>query len=57
MFDTPCHDIRGFLDVVQGVPAAGFFAMGELGPIGRRSYLHEHTASIALFSPPTGEAT
>ena len=41
MFDTPCHDIRGFLDVVQGVPAAGFFAMGELGPIGRRSYLHE----------------
>ena len=34
---------------VGPVPAAGFFAQGEFGPIGRRNCLHGFTASIALF--------
>ena len=31
------------------VPTAGFFASGEIGPVGRDSYLHGHSACIALF--------
>jgi small ligand-binding sensory domain FIST len=30
------------------IPAAGFFAQGELGPIGRLNCVHGFTASIAL---------
>jgi small ligand-binding sensory domain FIST len=30
---------------------AGFFAAGELGPIGGRNFIHGHTASLALFRP------
>jgi len=33
------------------IPLAGFFAAGELGPVGGRNFLHGFTASIALFSP------
>jgi len=31
------------------VPAAGFFAMGEIGPVGGRNFLHGFTASIAVL--------
>jgi small ligand-binding sensory domain FIST len=32
-------------------PVAGFFAAGELGPVGGRNFIHGHTASFALFRP------
>jgi small ligand-binding sensory domain FIST len=40
------------------LPVGGFFAMGEIGPVGGSNFLHSYTASIALFvpadpSPPT----
>jgi small ligand-binding sensory domain FIST len=31
------------------VPLAGFFAGGEIGPVGDESFLHGHTACLALF--------
>jgi hypothetical protein len=31
---------------------AGFFAQGELGPIGGRNFLHTFTASMAVFCEP-----
>jgi len=31
------------------VPLAGFFANGEIGPIGDESFQHGHTACVALF--------
>ncbi len=31
------------------VPLAGFFAGGEIGPVGKASHLHGHTACLALF--------
>jgi small ligand-binding sensory domain FIST len=34
-----------------GVPAAGFFAAGEIGPVGEQNYLHGQTASIAILRP------
>lgn len=33
-------------------PIGGFFAAGEFGPVGKRSYLHGSTTSIALFRDP-----
>ncbi len=36
----------------SGVPIAGFFASGEVGPIGGDSHLHAHTACAALFRGP-----
>lgn len=51
LFPVPHHDVRAVLDAVPGTPLAGFFAAGELGPIGGRCFIHGHTASIALFRP------
>jgi small ligand-binding sensory domain FIST len=39
-------------DMLGPVPMAGFFAAGELGPVGGRNFLHGFTASIALFDEP-----
>jgi hypothetical protein len=30
---------------------AGFFAAGELGPVGGKNFIHGHTASLALIRP------
>jgi small ligand-binding sensory domain FIST len=49
LFDEPHHDARCVRDCLGSVPTAGFFAQGEIGPIGDRTFLHGFTASIALF--------
>jgi small ligand-binding sensory domain FIST len=50
MFGVPDHD-AGVLDrELRGVPTAGFFAAGEIGPVGGRSFLHGFTATVALFA-------
>lgn len=51
LFDAPDHDARCLQECLGPLPAAGFFAQGELGPIGSRTFLHGFTASIALFEP------
>ena len=33
------------------LPMAGFFAAGEIGPIGGANFLHGFTASLAVFRP------
>jgi small ligand-binding sensory domain FIST len=49
MFSTPDHDARLVSDHLGGVPLAGFFCAGELGPVGGRNFLHGFTASLAVF--------
>ena len=49
LFSTPHHDAACLQAALGPVPAAGFFAQGEFGPIGSRNCLHGFTASIALF--------
>jgi small ligand-binding sensory domain FIST len=49
MFGAPDHDASLVEDLLGGIPLAGFFAAGELGPIGERNALHGFTASLALF--------
>ncbi|MGH7213537.1 MAG: FIST signal transduction protein [Tepidisphaeraceae bacterium] len=51
LFDQPCHDVGLSRRMMPRTPVAGFFAAGELGPVGRRNFIHGHTASFALFRP------
>lgn len=51
LFPEPGHDARCLQKTLGPLPAAGFFAQGEIGPIGRRNCLHGFTASIALLEP------
>lgn len=49
LFREPGHDARTIRAHAGPIPLAGFFAMGELGPVGDRNYIHGYTASVALF--------
>jgi small ligand-binding sensory domain FIST len=49
MFGACDHDAAAVRDELRGAPAAGFFAAGEIGPVGPRSFLHGFTATIAVF--------
>jgi small ligand-binding sensory domain FIST len=35
---------------LAGAPAAGFFAAGEIGPVGGGYFLHSFTATVAVFA-------
>lgn len=57
MFQRPDHDIgciRTGLDAA--VPTAGFFALGEIGPVGGRNFVHGFTASVAVFQKRKSKA-
>jgi small ligand-binding sensory domain FIST len=49
MFGTDDHDAAMVERELGGAPAAGFFAAGEIGPVGGRSFLHGFTATVAVF--------
>jgi small ligand-binding sensory domain FIST len=49
MFPGPDHDAGAVRQEVGEVPLAGFFANGELGPVGGQNFIHGFTASVALF--------
>ena len=51
LFPEPCHDVSAASKAMPHTPLAGFFASGELGPVGNRNFIHGHTASFALFRP------
>ena len=53
MFGVADHDAAVIQDLLGGIPLAGFFAAGEIGPIAGRNALHAFTASIALFVDDT----
>lgn len=56
--NDPSHDARLVSRTLAAddgtpMPLAGFFASGEFGPIGGSSFLHGHTASLAVIRPRT----
>jgi small ligand-binding sensory domain FIST len=51
LFNVACHDIGLARQAMPQTPVAGFFAAGELGPVGGKNFIHGHTASFALFRP------
>jgi small ligand-binding sensory domain FIST len=48
MFGTPDHDATAISDEL-GVPTAGLFCNGEIGPVGGKTFLHGFTATMAVF--------
>lgn len=49
LFAEAHHDARLIQTEAGKVPLAGFFAQGELGPIGGQNFIHGFTASVVLF--------
>jgi small ligand-binding sensory domain FIST len=50
MFGRADHDAEAVADALAGAPAAGFFAAGEIGPVGGGHFLHSFTATVAVFA-------
>ncbi|GAB4191794.1 MAG: FIST C-terminal domain-containing protein [Phycisphaeraceae bacterium] len=49
LFDKPHTDADIIHGALGDVPLAGAFCAGEIGPVGGQSYLHGHTACLAVF--------
>ncbi|MBI5762496.1 MAG: FIST C-terminal domain-containing protein [Planctomycetes bacterium] len=49
MFGSPNHDIAVVNEAARGCAVAGFFAAGEIGPVGKRTFIHGFTSSLVLF--------
>jgi small ligand-binding sensory domain FIST len=49
LFAEPHHDTGLVRSEAGNIPVAGFFAQGELGPIGGQNFIHGFTASVVLF--------
>lgn len=49
LFEQPHHDASCVKETLGGIPLAGFFAAGEIGPIGGKNFVHGFTASIGVF--------
>jgi small ligand-binding sensory domain FIST len=49
MFADPDHDARAIQAGAGPLALAGFFAAGELGPVGGTNFIHGFTASAVLF--------
>lgn len=49
LFPEPNHDAGVIQQSCGPIPLAGFFAQGELGPVGQSNHIHGFTASVALF--------
>lgn len=57
LFGRPHHDAVAMVDQLGAIPVAGFFAQGEIGPVGGRNFLHSYTASMAIFAEPDTRPT
>jgi small ligand-binding sensory domain FIST len=52
LYGKPHHDVRMIQSVVGAndpLPIAGFFANGEIGPVGGMNYIHGYTSSLVLM--------
>ncbi|HUN82677.1 MAG TPA: FIST N-terminal domain-containing protein [Phycisphaerae bacterium] len=49
MFGSPNHDIGLVNETARGCQIAGFFAAGEIGPVGNRTFIHGLTSSLVMF--------
>lgn len=50
MFGVRDHDAAALAGELGNVPVGGFFAAGEIGPVGGENFLHGFTATIAVFA-------
>jgi small ligand-binding sensory domain FIST len=52
LFSAPNHDVGAIREFHRSLPVAGFFAMGEFGPIANHNFIHGFTSVIAYFESP-----
>ncbi len=57
LFGRPHHDAEAVIGRLGSIPLAGFFAQGEIGPVGPRNYVHGYTASLAVFAERLASGT
>ena len=50
LFGVGDHDAGAVAELLGDIPAAGFFAAGEIGPVGGEAFLHGFTATLAVFA-------
>jgi len=55
LFAGPNHDAGVIDEELDDPPVSGFFAAGELGPVGGRNFVHGFTASVGLFRELSGD--
>jgi small ligand-binding sensory domain FIST len=49
LFPDDDHDASAVARALGGEAVAGCFCQGELGPVGGRTFVHGHTASLVLW--------
>lgn len=50
-FGVKHTDAQMVYDALGDIPLAGFFATGEIGPVGDMNFMHAHTVSMVTFRP------
>ena len=56
LFSTADHDVLAVRHGLATAGVAGFFAAGEIGPVGGRNHLHGFTASVLAFGSGSSAA-
>jgi small ligand-binding sensory domain FIST len=52
LYGHPNHDSNTFRKLVGPIALGGFFCNGEIGPVGKTTYMHGYTSSFAVFRKP-----
>lgn len=50
LFGVGDHDAVTVAELFGDAPTGGFFAAGEIGPVGGETFLHSFTATVAVFA-------
>lgn len=56
LYGRPNHDTGMFEDKMGAIPLGGFFCNGEIGPVGKATFLHGYTSSFGIFRPQPQKA-
>ena len=56
LYGKPNHDTGKFKDKMGEIPLGGFFCNGEIGPVGKTTFLHGYTSSFGIFRPQSQSA-
>ncbi|MDJ0864479.1 MAG: FIST C-terminal domain-containing protein [Myxococcota bacterium] len=51
LYGHPDHDSDALRRHLGPLPLGGFFCNGEIGPVGRRTFLHGYTSAFGIFRP------
>jgi len=51
LYGVPNHDSDLFKKKLGDIPLGGFFCNGEIGPVGKTTFLHGYTSSFGIFRP------